>query len=46
MTGRLWVLLEGLNVCNPLNELGAEGSVILKEVVNTRSDHLDSDELF
>ena len=45
MTGRLWVLVERLNFCYPSDELGAEGSVILKLVVNTRGDHLDIVEL-
>ena len=39
--GRLWVLAEGLNVSDPLDELGAEGSMILKQVVNTQGSHLD-----
>jgi hypothetical protein len=45
MTERLWVLTERLNVCGPLDELGAEGCMILKQVVNTQGNHLDLFEL-
>jgi len=37
MTERFGVLVEELNDSNSLDELGAEGSIILKLVVNTRS---------
>jgi len=40
MTERLWVLVERLNVCDLSDELGAEGSVALKLVVNTQVNHL------
>ena len=30
MTGRLWVLVEGLNVSDPSDELGAEGECNFK----------------
>jgi hypothetical protein len=45
MTGRLWVLVEGLNVSDPSDKLGSEGSIILKLVVNTQCNHLDLVEL-
>jgi hypothetical protein len=45
MTGRLWVLVERLNVCDPSDELDADGSVLLKLVVNTQGDHLGIVEL-
>jgi hypothetical protein len=35
MTGRLWVLVAGLNISDPSDELGLEGSEVLKLVVNT-----------
>ena len=40
MTGRFGVLVEGLNVSDCVDELGSEGSIILKLVVNTRSPFL------
>ena len=46
MTGRLWVLVERLDVCDPSDELDVEASIILKEVVNTQVNHLDLVELF
>jgi hypothetical protein len=39
-------LVEGLIVSDPLDDLGAEGSIILKKFVNTQDYHLDSVELF
>jgi hypothetical protein len=45
MTGRLWVLVEGLNVSDPSDELGEDGSIILKVVVHTQGDRLDLVEL-
>ena len=41
MTRRLWVLVESLNACDPSDELGSEGSIILKQIVNTQGNHLD-----
>jgi hypothetical protein len=46
MMGRLWVLVERLNVCDSTDELGAEASVILKEVVNAQVNHQDLVEPF
>ena len=46
MTGRLWVLVEGLNVSDHWDGLGEDGCIILKVVVHTQGDHLDLDELF
>jgi hypothetical protein len=43
--GAYWFLVERLNVCDPLDELGAETSVILKQVVNTQVYHQDLVEL-
>ena len=45
MTGRIWVLVEGLNVSDPSDELGEDGSIILKVVVHTQGDRLDLVEL-
>ena len=41
MMGRLWVLVEGLNVSNPWYFLCAAGSIILNVVVKTLGNHLD-----
>jgi len=41
MLGRLWVLVERLNASDPLDELGAEGRIILKLVVHTQGNNLD-----
>jgi hypothetical protein len=46
MSGRLWVLVERLDVCDPSDELGVQASMILKQVVNTQVNHLDLIELF
>jgi len=45
MTGRFWDLVEGLNVSGHSDELGAEGSIILKLAVNKSSNHLELIEL-
>jgi hypothetical protein len=45
MTARVWVLVDRLNVSDPSDELGAEGSVIFKLIGHTQSVHLDLVEL-
>jgi hypothetical protein len=45
MTGRLWVFVVRLIVREPSVGLGEDGSIILKQVVNTQGDHLDFVEL-
>ena len=41
MTGRLWVLVERLNVSDTSDQLGSEESIILKLVVHRQDNHLD-----
>ena len=42
MMGRLWVLVEGLNVSDPWYLLCAAGSIILNVVVKALGNHLDT----